>query len=61
MFLVQAGGTALIVRRSSYSTGYNYSQILPLVATGLGIVGSIVIARHYARRGRARAPRASTG
>ena len=54
LFLVQAGGTALIIRESSYSTGYNYSQTLPLVATGLGILGSIVIARYYAKKGRAR-------
>ncbi len=31
LFLVQAAATALIIRRSSYSTGYNYDQILPLV------------------------------
>jgi hypothetical protein len=54
LFLVQAGGTALIIRGTSYSTGYNYSQILPLVATGLGILGSIMIARYYATKGRAR-------
>jgi hypothetical protein len=54
LFLVQAGGTALIIRQTRYSTAYNYSQILPLVATGLGILGSIVIARYYARKGRAR-------
>jgi hypothetical protein len=55
VFLVQAGGTALIIRGTSYSTGYNYSQVLPLIATGLGILGSIVIARYYAEKGRARA------
>lgn len=54
LFLIQAGGTALIIRQTRYSTGYNYSQILPLVATGLGIIGSIVIARYYAKKGRAR-------
>lgn len=54
LFLIQAGGTALIIRATSYSTGYTYSQILPLVATGLGILGSIVIARSYAKKGRAR-------
>ena len=45
------------------STGYNYSQTLPLVATGLGILGSIVIARYYAKKGRARgaAARAAHG
>lgn len=59
LFLVQASGTAWIVYRSSYSTGYNFSQVLPLVATGLGIVGSIAIGRHYAKKGRARAPQAN--
>jgi hypothetical protein len=54
LFLVQAGGTALIIHRTTYSAAYNYSQILPLVATGLGILGSIAIARHYAAKGRAR-------
>jgi hypothetical protein len=54
LFLVQAGGTALIIRETSYSTGYNFSQTLPLVATGLGILGSIVIGRYYAKKGRAR-------
>jgi len=52
LFFVQAGGTALIIHRASYPTGYNYSQVLPLVATGLGILGSIVIGRYYAKKGR---------
>jgi uncharacterized membrane protein len=60
LFLVQAGGTALIIRGTSYSTGYTYSQILPLIATGLGILGSIVIARFYAKKGRARGAAAKT-
>jgi hypothetical protein len=54
VFLLQAGVTALIIRQTAYSTAYNYDQILPLVATALGIAGSVVIARHYARKGRAR-------
>jgi hypothetical protein len=54
LFLIQAGGTALIIRQTRYSTAYNYDQILPLVATALGILGSIVTARYYARKGRAR-------
>ena len=54
LFLVQAAGTALIIHRASYSTAYNYDQILPLVATGLGVVGSMAIGFHFARRGRAR-------
>ncbi|HEY2793618.1 MAG TPA: VC0807 family protein [Micromonosporaceae bacterium] len=54
LFLVQGAGTALIVRQTSYSTGYNYDQILPLVATALGIGGSIAIGRYFARKGRRR-------
>jgi hypothetical protein len=55
LFLIQAAGTAWIVRQSSYSTGYNYDQILPLVATAVGIAGSLAISRHYAHKGRSRA------
>ncbi len=54
LFLVQAAATALIIRRSSYSTGYNYDQILPLVAIVLGILGSIAIARYYTAKGKGR-------
>jgi hypothetical protein len=53
LFLIQAGGTVLIIGQARYSIAYNYDQILPLVATALGIVGSIVIARYHARKGRA--------
>jgi hypothetical protein len=54
LFLVQAAGTALIIHQTSYSTAYDYDQILPLVATGLGIVGSIAVGRHFRKRGMAR-------
>jgi hypothetical protein len=54
LFLVQAGITALIIRQTSYSTAYNYDQTLPFAATALGILGSVAIARHYGRKGRAR-------
>jgi hypothetical protein len=54
LFLVQAAVTALIIRETKFSTGYNYDQILPLVATGLGIVGSVALGRYSARRGQAR-------
>ncbi|MGH7921823.1 MAG: VC0807 family protein, partial [Candidatus Dormibacteraceae bacterium] len=53
LFLIQAAGTALIIRWTSYSTAYNYDQVLPLVATGLGILGSIALGRYFARRGKA--------
>jgi hypothetical protein len=54
VFLIQAAATALIIRQTNYSTAYNYDQTLPLVATGLGILGSVAIARYYAKKGRAR-------
>jgi uncharacterized membrane protein len=54
VFVVQAGVTALIIRASDYSTGYTFDQVLPLVAIALGIVGSMVLGRYYAQRGRAR-------
>ncbi len=59
LFLVQAAVTALIIRQSSFSTAYNYDQILPLAATGLGILGSIALGRRAARRGQARGEAAS--
>ena len=54
LFLIQAGVTALIIRQTKFSTAYNYDQVLPLVATALGIVGSVALGRYFARRGRAR-------
>ena len=53
LFVVQAGVTALIIDQSSYSTAYTYDQVLPLVATGLGIVGSMATGRYFNRKGRA--------
>lgn len=54
LFILQAAGTAVIIRQTSYATAYNYDQTLPLVATGLGILGSIAIGRYFTKRGRAR-------
>ena len=54
LFLVQAAGTALIIRQADYSTSYNYDQLLPVAAIAVGIVGSIVIARYFSQRGNAR-------
>jgi hypothetical protein len=59
LFLVQAAVTALIIHQVSYSTAYNYDQILPVVAIAAGIIGSIGIGRYFARRGRARGAAAS--
>ena len=54
LFLIQAAVTALIIRQASFSTAYNYDQILPLAATGLGILGSVALGRYSARKGQAR-------
>jgi len=54
LFIVQATGTALIVREASYSTAYDCDQVLPLVAVAIGLVGSIGIGRLFAKGGRAR-------
>jgi hypothetical protein len=59
LFLIQAAGTALIVHQSTYSTAYNYNQVLPLVAIALGIAGSILIGRYFTKKGKARAPQAT--
>ena len=54
LFLVQSAGTALIIRHSDYGLAYDYDQLLPAVAIMLGIIGSIVVGRYFARKGRAR-------
>lgn len=59
-FLIQAAGTALIIRQTRYSTAYNYDQILPMVAIGLGIAASIAIGRYFNRTGEARGAAANT-
>jgi hypothetical protein len=52
LFFIQAAGTALIIRQTSYSTAYNYDQTLPLVAIAVGIAGSIAISRYYTNKGK---------
>jgi hypothetical protein len=54
LFLIQAAVTALIIHQTSFSAAYNYDQILPVVAIGLGILGSIVLARYFTRKGQTR-------
>ena len=54
VFLLQAGGTALIIDQNTYSTAYTYNQILPVAATALGIIGSKTIGRHFATKGKKR-------
>jgi hypothetical protein len=50
VFLLQAAVTAVIVHQASYSTAYNYDQILPFVAIGVGILGSIRLGRRARER-----------
>jgi hypothetical protein len=61
LFLIQAAVTALIIRQASFSAAYNYDQILPLVATGLGIVGSVALGRRSQKRGEAAREAARAG
>jgi hypothetical protein len=61
LLVIQAAGTALVIRETRYSTAYNYDQILPLAATGLGIVGSITIGRYFRKKREARGPAANAG
>ena len=49
LFLIQAAGTALIISQTRYSAAYNYDQILPWAAIGLGIAGSMAIGRYFNR------------
>ncbi|HWU33575.1 MAG TPA: VC0807 family protein [Marmoricola sp.] len=51
LFVIQAIGTAAIIYVTRYSDGYNYDQILPWVAIGFGIAGSIAIARRFKDKG----------
>ncbi len=54
LFIIQAAATALIISQTRYSTAYDYDQALPLVAIALGILGSVAIGGHFAKKGRAR-------
>ena len=54
LFVIQAAGTAVIIHQTRYSTAYNYDQILPMAAIGVGIAGSIAIGRYFNKQGEAR-------
>lgn len=54
VFLVQAGVTALIIAATPFSTGYDWDQILPIVAVVVAIAITVVIARRAQREGEAR-------
>lgn len=51
VFVVQAAGTALIIYETRYSDGYNYDQILPWAAIGLGIAGSLALGQRLQKNG----------
>lgn len=60
VMFVEAGAKAWVVHRSSFATAYLWDQVLPLVATAIGIVGTLWLARRSQRSGeRARAARRS--
>jgi len=52
IFLVQAGGTALIVASISFSTAYNWNQVLPIIAFVAAMALTVVISRRGQRAGR---------
>ena len=55
VFLLQAGVTALIIHSTSFSTAYNYDQILPIVALALAMAITVVLAGRAKKQGEARA------
>ncbi|MDE3133078.1 MAG: hypothetical protein KGL15_03325 [Acidobacteriota bacterium] len=61
LFVIQSAATALIIHETSSSTAYNYDQILPMAAIGVGIAASLAIGRHFSKYGAARSGTASTG
>ena len=51
VFVVQAAGTALIIYETRYADGYDYDQILPWAAIGLGIAGSLALGQRLRQTG----------
>lgn len=52
IYLVQAGGTAVIIASTNFSTAYNWNQILPIVAFVVAMGLTVIISRHGQRTGR---------
>ncbi len=52
IYLVQAGGTALIIASTTFSTAYNWNQILPITAFVVAMGLTVIISRHGQRAGR---------
>lgn len=51
LFVVQAAGTAFIIYETRYSAGYDYDQILPWAAIGLGVAGSLALGQRLKQKG----------
>lgn len=54
IFLLQAGVTAAIIAATPFSTGYNYDQILPIVAFVLAMAITAVLSARAKKEGQAR-------
>ncbi|PYI65487.1 hypothetical protein CVV68_18120 [Arthrobacter livingstonensis] len=52
IYLLQTGATALIIASTTFSTAYNWNQILPITAFVVAIGLTVIIARHGQRIGR---------
>lgn len=52
IYLIQAGGTALIIASTTFSTAYNWNQILPITAFVVAMALTVIIARRGQRIGR---------
>lgn len=52
IYLIQAGGTALIIASTTFSTAYNWNQILPITAFVVAMALTVMIGRHGQRIGR---------
>ncbi|MGH3636226.1 MAG: VC0807 family protein [Mycobacterium sp.] len=61
IYLIQAGGTALIIASTTFSTAYNWDQILPISAFVVAMTLTMIIGRHGQRVGRQAAISSGSG
>lgn len=52
IYLVRAGGSAVIIAYTTFSTAYNWNQILPIAAFVVAMGFTVTISRHGQRVGR---------
>ncbi|MEO6882074.1 MAG: VC0807 family protein [Mycobacteriaceae bacterium] len=52
VYLVQAGGTAMIIASTTFSTAYNWHQVLPITAFVVAMALTVMVVRHGQRIGR---------